>query len=90
MTSGMTTNTAPCACPRPAWWPHSICADLTLEPCACGRQRIPGDFLIDMDRLSMLAEVVESGKPPRAVTLEGTFTGVFSNMAGQMFAPCEA
>jgi hypothetical protein len=34
-----------------------------------------------MDGLSMLAKVVESGKPPRAVALEGTFTGVFSNMA---------
>lgn len=38
----------------------------------------------------MLAEVVESGKPPRAVALEGTFTGVFPNMASQMFTPGKA
>jgi hypothetical protein len=89
MTSGVTANTASGACPRPAWWPHSICTNLTLKPCACGRQRISGNFLIDMDRLSMLAEIIESGKPARAVALEGTFAGVFSNMASQMFAPCE-
>lgn len=43
-----------------------------------------------MNRLGMLAEVVESGKSARAVALEGTFTSMFSNMTSQMFAPGEA
>jgi hypothetical protein len=43
-----------------------------------------------MDRLSMLSEIVESRKSPGAVTLEGTFTGMLSDMASQMFTPCEA
>jgi hypothetical protein len=43
-----------------------------------------------MDRLRMLSEIVESGKSPRAVTLEGTLAGVLPNVASQMFAPGEA
>jgi hypothetical protein len=38
----------------------------------------------------MLSQVVESGESPGAVTLERAFSGVFSDVAGQMFAPSEA
>lgn len=90
MTSTGSAYTATGACPRPSRWTHPVRTDLTLKPCTCSCQRIPRDFLIDMDRLSMLSEIVEAGEAPGAVALEGALAGVLSNVASQMFAAGEA
>lgn len=90
MTATVTPNTAGGACSRPPWWTHPICTNLALKSCAGGRERVTRDFLVHMDRLGMLPQVVEPGKPPRTMALEGAFPGMFANMASQMFAPCKA
>lgn len=90
MTSTGSRYTATGACSRPTRWAHSVRTDLTLKPCARSRERIPWDLLIDMDRLSMLSEIVEAGEAPGAVALKGALAGVLANVASQMFAAGEA
>lgn len=75
--------------PRTTLGPHSIGANLTLEASAGGRQRITGYFLIHMHSLCVLPQVIKSGKSSRTVALERALSGMFSNMASQMLAPCE-
>lgn len=47
------TPTGPCA--RPTCWTHSISSDLSLETGSSCCKGICGDFLVDVDRLGMLA-----------------------------------
>lgn len=75
------------ACPSTALRTHPVSADLPLESRSCGGQRIAWDVLVDMDRLSMLAQVIETGKSPGTVTLKWTLPGMFANVASQMFTP---
>lgn len=89
MTSAMSSYTASGACPRPTRWAHPLRPDLPLKSRPRGRQRIPGDLFIHMDRLRVLSEIVEAGEAPRAVALEGALARVFADMAGQMFASSE-
>lgn len=74
----------------PAWRTHAVCTHLALEPRPCGSQRVTGDLLIDVDRLGMLSQVIESRKASGAVALEGTLAGVFSDVTREMFAAGEA
>jgi hypothetical protein len=90
MTSTGSPYTATGACSCPTRWTHSVRADLTLKPCTCGRQRIPRDLLIDMNRLGMLSEIVEPGEAPGAVALKGALAGVLANVASQMLTAGEA
>ena len=57
---------------------HAIRSYLPLEPRSCSGKRISGDVFVDVDRLSMLAEVIESGELPVAVAFEWSLAGVFS------------
>lgn len=75
---------------RPTRRPHPIGANLALESGTGGGQGVARDVLVDVHRLSMLPQVVESREPPRAVALERTLSSVFSNMPGQVFTPGEA
>lgn len=86
MATAVASLAASCAGPRPAGGTHTICTHLALEPRASGSQRISGNILVHVYRLSMLPQVIESGEPPRTVALEGALAGVFSDVTGEMFA----
>lgn len=59
---------------------YTICAYLALESGSAGCEGVTRDVLVDMDSLSMLAEVVKAGEPARAVALEWPFTSMFSGL----------
>ena len=73
--------------PSTALRTYPVSADLPLESRSCGGQRVAWDILVDMDRLSMLAQVIETGKSSGTVTLKWTLPGMFANVASQMFTP---
>jgi hypothetical protein len=78
-------------CPGPTTsLPHPVRPYLPLEAGPGRSQRVDWDVLVDVHRLSVLPQVVESRKPPRAVTLERSFARVFSDVTSQMFASREA
>ena len=56
---------------------YSISSDLTLEPRAGSSERVAGYILVHVDSLGVLAEVVKTREPARAMTLKGSFTSVF-------------
>jgi hypothetical protein len=58
-------------------WTYSISSDLTLEPRAGSSERVAGYILVHVDSLGVLAEVVKTREPARAMTLKGSFTSVF-------------
>jgi len=86
--------------------PYTVSPYLALEACASSSQRVSRYFLIDMHSLRVLAQVVKARKSTGAVTLERSFTGVFStdlsedfrdlarlhipDMPREMLTPCKA
>jgi hypothetical protein len=58
-------------------WTYSISPDLTLEPCAGSGERVAWYILVHVNSLRVLAEIVETREPARAVTLKGSFSGMF-------------
>jgi hypothetical protein len=62
------------AIPRRA---YSVGPDLTLEPCAGSSKRVAWYVFVHVDGLRVLAEIVKTGEPARAVTLKGSFSGMF-------------
>lgn len=79
MTTDRTRLAPYCACPVPSRRPDSICPNLPLESRPCGGQRILWNVFILVNRLGMLSKVIEPRESARAVTLERTFTCVFSS-----------
>lgn len=63
-----------------SWWPYPICSDLSLKSCTCGRQGVLGNLFVQVNRLCMLSEIVESRESTGAVTLERTFASMFSTI----------
>jgi hypothetical protein len=77
MTTSLTCRTASRRSPRPApGRSNPIRPHLPLKSCPSGRKRILRYILIDVYRLGMLSQIVESRKSSRAVALERSFTGV--------------
>ena len=54
--------------------------DLSLEPGAGGRERVDRNVFVDVNRLSVLAKVVQTREAPRAMALERAFARVFPGM----------
>ena len=78
------TLTAQRRCSGASWrGPNAIRANLALEPRARRGEGIGRDLLIDMHRLCMLPQIVESGESPGAVTLERALAGMFSGPRGE-------
>ena len=83
MAATMATITANRICTRPIIWrAYSIGSDLSLEPCACSRERIARNLFVHVNCLRVLPQIVESRESARAVTLEWSFSGMFP-MKGQ-------
>lgn len=59
---------------------YTIGAYLALKSGSAGRKGVAWDVLVDMDSLSMLAEVVKAGEPARAVALKWSFSSMFSSL----------
>ena len=65
-------------CPRSTTrCPYPVCPNLSLKASASSGKRVPRYLFIDMYRLCVLAEVVETGEAASAMALEGSFTSVF-------------
>lgn len=77
MSTDGTPNATSGRCPRAARRADSVGSNLALVPRAGRSERVDGYVLVDMYGLGMLAEVVQSGKAPRAVALEWALPGVF-------------
>lgn len=78
MASTVSSRATKCICSGPvSGWTDAVCSYLSLKPGSSRCQGLRRNILIDVDCLSVLSEIVESGKPPRAMTLKGTFTCVF-------------
>lgn len=67
-------------------WTYSVSPDLTLEPRAGSGERVAWYVLVHMDSLRVLAKIVKTREPARAVTLKGTFPGMFPGRG----SACEA
>lgn len=57
----------------------SVCSHLALESRTSSSERIDGNVLVDVDCLCVLAKVVQSGEPSRAVALEGSLASMLSS-----------
>ena len=57
---------------------HSVRSDLSLKPRAGSGKRITRYLFVNVDGLSVLAQVVQSGEPTRTVALEWPLTGMFA------------
>jgi hypothetical protein len=68
----------------------SVGANLPLEAGARRSKRIGGDLLVDMNRLSMLAKVVQARESSVAVTLERPLPGMLPNMTSKVLTSGEA
>lgn len=82
----MTSSTSSSASTRTSGRAYAISPDLSLEPCSSRGKGIGRNLFINMNRLSMLAEVVQTGEAAVAMTLEWTFSSMLPNMTSQMLA----
>lgn len=73
-TAGATSRSSACSSRHS----YPICAHLALCAGDAGSKGVPRDVFIDMNRLSMLSEVVQAGESARAMALEGPFACMFS------------
>ncbi len=90
MTSTVSTSAPSSARSGATCRPDTVCTDLALEASTSGGKGVGRNLLIDMNSLSMLAQVIEPREPSVAMTLKRTFARVFANMASQVLAPGEA
>ena len=90
VTSTVCPLTARRARPRATLGTDPVCPNLALESRPRSREGVPGDLLVDVHRLGVLAQVIESGEAPSAVALEWALPGVFADVSGEMFTAGEA
>lgn len=89
MTSTVTASTAGGTSPRASCRAYTVGSYLSLETSPSRGKGVCGDLLVDMYSLCMLTQVIQAREPAVAVTLERSFSGVFSYVTSEMLAPSE-
>lgn len=84
MTPDGTRRAAGCGRASPATLlTHSLSPHLPLESSTSRCQGIYGDVLVDVHRLCVLSQVIETGETARTMTLEWSLAGVFPGMVSK-------
>jgi hypothetical protein len=89
MTPAVAALATQSGCAGSVWRPHPISPNLPLKSRSCRSQRVSRNVLVDVNRLRMLAEIVQAGEPARAVTLEWSFASVFPARGGSVISPVQ-